>query len=62
MPRHPLAHLPPRPNLPVENQSVDVAVRNCLFNIFKAADLRKAIAEMYRVLHPRGRLVLSDPI
>ncbi len=48
-------------NLPVEDNSIDVAAQNCLFNIFKAEDLKKAIAEMYRVLKPHGRLVMSDP-
>jgi SAM-dependent methyltransferase len=48
-------------NLPVEDNSIDVAAQNCLFNIFKAEDLKKAIQEMYRVLKPHGRLVMSDP-
>ena len=48
-------------NLPVEDNSIDVAAQNCLFNIFKADDLKKAIAEMYRVLKPHGKLVMSDP-
>lgn len=48
-------------NLPVEDNSIDVAAQNCLFNIFKQDELKKAIAEMYRVLKPNGRLVLSDP-
>ncbi|TXG36610.1 arsenosugar biosynthesis arsenite methyltransferase ArsM [Seonamhaeicola maritimus] len=48
-------------NLPVEDNSVDVAAQNCLFNIFKEEDLKKAITEMYRVLKPHGRLVMSDP-
>lgn len=48
-------------NLPVEDNSIDVAAQNCLFNIFKAEDLKKAIDEMYRVLKPQGRLVMSDP-
>jgi SAM-dependent methyltransferase len=48
-------------NLPVADNSIDVAAQNCLFNIFKAEDLRKAIEEMYRVLKPHGRLVMSDP-
>ncbi len=49
-------------NLPVEDESIDVAAQNCLFNIFDKEDLKKAIAEMYRVLKPNGRLVLSDPV
>ena len=47
--------------LPIEDSSIDVAAQNCLFNIFKEDDLKKAIAEMYRVLKPNGRLVMSDP-
>lgn len=48
-------------NLPLNDNSIDVAAQNCLFNIFKTEDLKKAIAEMYRVLKPHGRLVMSDP-
>lgn len=48
-------------NLPVEDNSIDVAAQNCLFNIFKQDELKKALGEMYRVLKPRGRLVMSDP-
>ena len=48
-------------NLPVDDNSIDVAAQNCLFNIFKEEDLKKAIEEMYRVLKPHGRLVMSDP-
>lgn len=49
-------------NLPIDDESVDVAGQNCLFNIFHEEDLKKALEEMYRVLKPRGRLVMSDPI
>ena len=49
-------------HLPIEDNSIDVAAQNCLFNIFKYDDLKKALQEMYRILKPRGRLVLSDPI
>ena len=49
-------------DLPVDDQSVDVAAQNCLFNIFKQDDLKRALSEMYRVLKPYGRLILSDPV
>ncbi|MBX7095505.1 MAG: arsenosugar biosynthesis arsenite methyltransferase ArsM [Flavobacteriales bacterium] len=49
-------------HLPVEDNSIDVAAQNCLFNIFKVDDLKKALQEMYRVLKPNGRLVMSDPV
>ena len=48
-------------NLPIEDNSIDIAAQNCLFNIFKTEELGKALKEMYRVLKPHGRLVLSDP-
>ncbi len=48
-------------NLPVEDNTIDVAAQNCLFNIFKEEDLKRAIEEMYRVLKPHGKLVMSDP-
>lgn len=49
-------------SLPIEDESIDVASQNCLFNIFRTEDVQKAVAEMYRVLKPHGRLVMSDPI
>jgi SAM-dependent methyltransferase len=49
-------------DLPLTGGSVDVAAQNCLFNIFKMDDLKRALQEMYRVLKPHGRLVLSDPV
>jgi len=49
-------------NLPIEDESIDVAAQNCLFNIFEIEDLKKSLKEMYRVLKPHGRLVLSDPV
>ncbi|MGH8649615.1 MAG: methyltransferase domain-containing protein, partial [Burkholderiales bacterium] len=48
--------------LPMADGSVDVAAQNCLFNIFHDRDLERALSEMYRVLKPHGRLILSDPV
>jgi SAM-dependent methyltransferase len=49
-------------SLPVDSESVDVVAQNCLFNIFTREHLGRALREVYRVLKPRGRFVLSDPI
>lgn len=49
-------------DLPLNDDTIDVAAQNCLFNIFKEGELKQALQEMYRVLKPHGRLVLSDPV
>lgn len=49
-------------SLPIDSGTIDVAAQNCLFNIFHDDDLKRALSEMYRVLKPRGKLILSDPV
>ncbi len=48
--------------LPVASSSASVLAQNCLFNVFKEADLAAALAEVVRVLKPGGFFATSDPI
>ncbi|NLF89162.1 arsenite methyltransferase [Candidatus Bathyarchaeota archaeon] len=45
-------------NLPVADNSVDVIISNCVINL--APNKKRVFEESYRVLAPKGRLMVSD--
>jgi ArsR family transcriptional regulator len=47
-------------NLPVESESIDIVISNCVINL--APDKLKVFKEAYRVLKPDGKMYLSGRI
>lgn len=47
-------------DLPIESNSVDCILSNCVINLLPPAGKLKVMQEMYRILKPGGRVSLDD--
>lgn len=47
-------------DLPIESDSVDCVLSNCVINLLPPAGKLKVMQEVYRILKPGGRVNLDD--